>query len=172
MGGELELAVEDPLEELPLAARAPELELGVAGGAQAQQHERRADPRRDRGDDVLAAPVQTVGDAQQRGHPPDAIARAVVELTDEVVARLGLAAAVPANERGEQQDLLGVEAAQLTVRDEVRGVPVVVVVGDVLADVVQQRGVLEELTVAVVESVELAGLVEELEAQARDLAGV
>ena len=94
----------------------------------------------------------------------------VVELADEVVGRLRLAAPVPAHERGEHEDLLGVEAAELAVRDEVRRVAVVAVVRDVLADVVQQRGVLEELAVVVVEAVELAGLVEELEAELRDVA--
>ena len=57
-------------------------------------------------------------------------------------------------------------------RDEVRGVAVVVLVRDVLADVVQQRRVLEELAVVVAQVVQLAGLVEQLEAQLRDVAGV
>ena len=39
VGGQLELAVEDLLEQLPLAPRAPELELRITVGAEPQQHE-------------------------------------------------------------------------------------------------------------------------------------
>ena len=46
MGGELELAVEDLLEQRALAPGAPDLELGVVEGAHAEQHERRRDHRR------------------------------------------------------------------------------------------------------------------------------
>ena len=123
-------------------------------------------------DDLLAAAVEAVGDPEERGEPAHPVALLGVELADQVVGRLRLAAPVPADERGEHEDLLGVEAAQLAVGDEVRGVTVVTVVRDVLADVVQQRGVLEQLPVVVVEAVELAGLVEQLEAQLGDLAGV
>ena len=57
-------------------------------------------------------------------------------------------------------------------RDEVGRVPVVAVVRDVLADVVEERGVLEQLAIVVVEPVQLAGLVEQLEAELRDVARV
>ena len=84
----------------------------------------------------------------------------------ELVGHARLAAAVPAHERGEQLDLVGREAAQLAVAHEVRAVPVVAAAGDVLADVVQQRGELEQLAVVGVEAVQLGGGVEEVERRA------
>ena len=53
--------------------------------------------------------------------------------------------------------------------DEVGGVPVVAHARDVLADVVQQRGVLEDLAVVRVEPVQRARLVEEAECEPCDL---
>ena len=50
----------------------------------------------------------------------------------------------------------GSKPAQLPVRDEVGRVAIVPVVRDVLADVVEERGVLEELAVVVAETVQLA----------------
>src|SRR5262249_11457895 len=78
---------------------------------------------------------------------------------------------VPAGEGGEQRDLLGREAAQAAVPYQVRGVTMVPVVGDVLADVVQERGVLEHLPVVRVEPVQFGCLVEQLDRKTRDLAG-
>src|SRR5262249_15773822 len=67
LGGELEVAVVDAFEELALAARAPELDLGVALGAQANEHERRTDAHVDAGDGTGAAAIETVGEADERG---------------------------------------------------------------------------------------------------------
>ena len=80
---------------------------------------------------------------------------------------------MPAHDRREHLDLVGREAAQLAVAHEVRasggGGPLL---DDVLADVVQQRGELEQLAVGVAEAVERRGRVEQLERELGDLARV
>jgi len=84
----------------------------------------------------------------------------------------GIAAPVPPRQRAKERDLVGRKAAQLSVPDEIRRVSVVPVVRDVLADVVQQGGVLEYLPVAGTEIMQLLGRVEQFEREASDLARV
>ena len=77
-----------------------------------------------------------------------------------------------ADERGEELDLVGREAAQLRVLDEIRGVAMVTLARDVLADVVEEHRVLEHLAVVGAEAVQLLGLVEQLEREPRDVSRV
>ena len=84
-------------------------------------------------------------------------------------AAFGPAALVVPGERGEHLDLVGREARQVAVRDQVVGVPLVLGVADVAADVVQQRPVLEPLPLGRGQLVEGVRLVEELERQPGDV---
>ena len=103
---------------------------------------------------AAAAPVEAVGDPQQCGEFPQAGAVVGSQGGEAGFGRLRVAAAVMAHERGEERDLGGLEAAQLAVLDEIGGVAVMALAGDVLADVVQQRRELEHLAVAVAEPVQ------------------
>ena len=55
----------------------------------------------------------------------------------------------------------GIEAAQIAVLDQVIRVPVMTLVADVHADVVQQRAVLEPVALAIAEAVHAARLIED-----------
>ena len=90
-----------------------------------------------------------------------------VEGAESGLRRFRVAAPVVADERGEERDLGRLESPQLAVLDEVGGVAVVALAGHVLADVVQQRRELEHLAVAVAEPVQLGGLVEQPQREAR-----
>ena len=74
-----------------------------------------------------------------------------------------------ARDERDDLDLLRIEAAQVAVLDQVVRVPVVALVADVDADVVQQRAVLEPLALAVGQPVHAARLVEDVQRQPRDL---
>ena len=81
--------------------------------------------------------------------------------------RRGLA--MVAGDERDDLDLLGIEAAQTAVLDQVVRVLVVALVADVRADVVQERAELEPLALARAEAVRVARRVEERQRQPRDL---
>ena len=97
-------------------------------------------------DDAAPAAVEPVGETQQRDELAQPLALVGVERRS-AFRRLRVAAPVPAHERGEHVDLGGVEAAEL--RRAPRGTPRGGggPWGHVLADVVEQRRVLEQLAV-------------------------
>ena len=66
-------------------------------------------------------------------------------------------------------DLLGLEAAQVAVLDQVVRMAVMLLVADVVADVVQEARILEPLALAVAEAVNPLGLVEQRQRERRDL---
>ena len=66
-------------------------------------------------------------------------------------------------------DLLRIEPAQVAVLDQVIRMPVMALVADVDADVVQQRAVLQPLALAIAELVHRPRLIEERQRQPRDL---
>ena len=78
---------------------------------------------------------------------------------------------VPRDER-DHLDLVRLEPAELAVLHEIVRVPVMALVADVLAGVVEDAGEVEPLAGAVVEPVHRARRVEDLQRQARDLLGV
>ena len=86
-----------------------------------------------------------------------------------VVPPLRRRAAVIARDERDRLDLVGLESAQIAVLDQIVRVLVVPLVADVHADVVQERGILEPLALAVGQAVDAARLVEERQRQARDL---
>src|SRR3954468_2598391 len=101
MRGDLELAVEDFLEEVALATRAPFLELGVAVAGQPDHDERGADVHLDVVDRLAAAPVEAVGDAQECSQLSQSLFAAGPERA-ELLRRARFASPVPASERREQ----------------------------------------------------------------------
>ena len=70
---------------------------------------------------------------------------------------------------GNHFDLSRVESPQISILDQVVGMPVMTVVTDVHADIVKQRGVLQPFTFPVGESVHTTRLIEYAERKARDL---
>src|SRR5262249_60914685 len=78
----LELAAEDLLEQLPFASCAPLLELGVTVPREPDHDERRPDTDVDVVDGLTAAPVEAVGDAQERGQLAEALLASGPERTE------------------------------------------------------------------------------------------
>jgi hypothetical protein len=66
-------------------------------------------------------------------------------------------------------DFVRLESAQIAVLDEVVGVFVVALVTDVDADVVENRGVLQPVALAIGQAVNGARLIEQADAESRDL---
>ena len=62
---------------------------------------------------------------------------------------LGDAAAMVARHEAHDVDLLRLEAPEIAVLDQIEGMPMVALVADVLADIVQQRGILEPFPLAI-----------------------
>ena len=77
-----------------------------------------------------------------------------------------------ARQQRDNLDLLRIEAAQLAVLDQIVRVPVVPLVADVHAGVVEQGAVFEPLALAVAELVDRAGLVEDRQRELRHVARV
>ena len=72
-----------------------------------------------------------------------------------------------AGDEGDDLDLLRIEAAQIAVLDQVVGMPVMALVADVHADIVQQRAVFEPVALAVAETMHATRLIENGQRQPR-----
>src|SRR5580698_7229358 len=107
------------------------------------------------------APVEAFREPENRRERADGAPEAPPERAEPVVPPLRCRPSmIPGNE-GDCLDLVRLEAAQVAVLDEVVGVLVVLLVTDMDADVVQERGVLEPLALPVREAVDAARLLEE-----------
>jgi hypothetical protein len=108
-------------------------------------------------------------DGGERTDRPPALAREVGVLI--VLALRRGASMVPGDQRY-GVDLLGLEAAEVAVLDEIVGMLVMALIADVNADVVQQRRVLEPLALAVGEGMHASSLIEHRHRQACHLSGM
>ena len=109
--------------------------------------------------------VEAVGDAQDRGEALHAAPCRAIELCVVLMRLLGRCAAVVPGHGGDGDLLLGRHAQQIGVQDQMVRVLVVLVVIDVVADVVQQRGVRQDLAVARAAADALTDRVEQLQGQ-------
>jgi hypothetical protein len=73
--------------------------------------------------------------------------------------------------RDERDDLdfLRIEAAQISILDQVIGVTMMSIVADVYANVVEQSAILQPLAFAIAEPVNAACLIEDAECESRNL---
>lgn len=123
--------------------------------------------------ELVVAPVQPFGHAQQRRQPAHRAARPPRQRGVDLVALPARTrSAMVARDRGDDVDLLGREPAQPAAADDVGGVLGVAVVGDCRAQVVQQRSELQPFALAVAESVPCLELVEQPQRQQRHVPGV
>ncbi len=116
--------------------------------------------------------VEAVGDAEDCRQPFDAAAEGAVEPPVILMRFLGCGAPVVAGHGGDGDLLLGGHSEQVGVEDQVVRVLVVLVVVDVVADVVEQRGVGQHLPVARLAANAVANGVEELQRQALHVVGM
>jgi hypothetical protein len=115
------------------------------------------------------APIQPFGEPDHRRHRLDRLAFRAAEIRVALVGLLRRGLPVVAGEQRDDLDLLGIEAAEIAVLDQVVRVPVMALVADVHADVVQQRAVLEPLAFAIGQAVHAPGLIEDRQRQPCDL---
>ncbi len=167
--GEPQAPLEELLEEVPLAPRRPELELGIVVGFETKLYGLRVDGAADRAHERGLRSVEAVGDAQDRGELGDLLLRFFRGVRELRMALLRRPFPVVAGDERDDVDLFLGEASHVVRRDEVVRVPVVAVSRDVEADVVQDGRVLEKEAVGVGEAVKLAGLVEDREGEPRDV---
>ena len=118
------------------------------------------------------AAVEAVGDPQDRRQLLDHRPQVRVQALPVLVRLLRALPLVVARDRRDDLDLLGGEARQVAVRDQVVGMLLVPGEPDGAADVVQERPVLEPLPLGRRQLVEGVRLVEELERQPRDVRGM
>src|SRR6185295_2785111 len=155
-----------------VARRGPQLELGVAGGAQLQQVVVAAIVDVEAGDALRMAAIEALGEPQHRRQRADDAARAPRQIAEPLVLSFRRPLAVVARDQADGLDLLRLEAAQVAVLDQVVGVLVVSLVADMDADVVQDRRELEPLALAIGEAVDRPRLIEQRHRQPGDVVRV
>ena len=119
-----------------MAVRGPELELGITGGAQPHQIRVPLGYDIDRRDDLRMAAIEAFGQPEHRGQRADGAPQASLQHPVSVVHFLRRRLPMVAREERDDFDLLRIEAAQLSVLDQVVRVPVVALVADVNTGVV------------------------------------
>jgi hypothetical protein len=123
----------------------------------------------DAGDGLGVAAIEILGDAQDSGQPSDHLAPLPSELTKiRLSARRWRAPVVPRDER-DRFDLVGLEAAEIAVFDQIVGVAMVTFVADVDAGIVQDGRIFEPFALFVGHPVDGARSIEQRQRQARDL---
>src|SRR5260370_11035805 len=166
-----EAGAEDLLEVAAVLAGGFELELDLVGRDDLDADAVVADGAVDLLDARGVGAVEGVGDAQQDGEAADGLLLPGLERREGRVLALRQRAAVVAGEVGDDLDLGRIEAGEAGVGDQVVGVLVVVAVVDRVADVVQQRGVLEPLALAAAKAVQRGGDGEQAQREPRRLKG-
>ena len=152
-----------------MTVRGPQLELRVPLRVQRHHQPRLVFGHRQAGHGLGVAAVQSLGQADDRAQQADGRAVLPREIAEPFVRFLrGGLAMVPRNQPNDI-DFVRIEAAQPAVFDQVIRVFVVALVADVGADVVDERAEFEPAALARPEGVPVAGGIEELERQARDL---
>jgi hypothetical protein len=153
--------VELPLERRDVTVRRPQLQLGVAAGAQPRQVVVATRKQIDCGKRLRVAAIEPL--RQPHDGRQDAYRRAQrpVQVAVTVVRFLRGRLTVIARHERDDLDLLRLESAQPTILDQIVGMTMVSIVADVHADVVEQGGILEPFALAVAEAVDAACLVED-----------
>jgi hypothetical protein len=123
----------------------------------------------DAGDCLRVAAVEAFGQPENRRKRADGAAPAPADLAERPVALLRRALAMVARDERDGFDLVGLESAQIAVRDQIVRVLVVPLVADVDADVVQERGVLEPLAFPIGQAMNAASLIEQRQREPGDL---
>jgi hypothetical protein len=144
-----------------MAVRGPQLELGVALGAELEQRVVAAVVQLDAADRLGVAAIEAFGEAQDGRERANGPAPLLGEVADHRMFLLGRGAAMVTGDQGDGFDFVGLEAAQVAVANQVLRVDVVPLVADMDADIVEDRRVLEPLALAVGEAVNRARLIEQ-----------
>src|SRR4051794_9535811 len=158
---------EDALEQSPLPTRTPQLEINLSARVHVYPYPVVADLHVDAFDGALVPTVEAVGQAQQGGQLGDALLTLGRQRAERLMGGLGFGVAVVARDGGEGLHLFGGEPSKLSVFDEVGGVLVVARRRNVLADVVHEPGIFEQLAVDTRQAVEGQRAIEEVASELR-----
>jgi len=123
-------------------------------------------------DHTEMAAVYRVGNSEYGGNSTDLAATSGGEGLQFGRSELGRLLAMPAGSLRNDVDFDRIETEQFRVLNEIAGVAVVTIVINRVADIVEERGVLQQLARAGGKIERLGERIEELQAQARDLAAV
>jgi hypothetical protein len=148
-----------------MAPGGPELELRVALGHQAQHDGVLPGQDVNALDDLRVTAIEAFGQADDRAEQPHRAAPRFRQLAEIAMALARCREPMVPRDEADDLDFVGVEAAQITVGDQILRMFVMVLVRDVDADVVQQRRVFEPFALAALEAVDRRGAVEERERQ-------
>jgi hypothetical protein len=159
----------EPFERRGVTRRRPELELGVASGANLQEIVVAAVVKLHAADALGVAAVEAFGEAQNGGERTNGPALPAFEIGEAFVAPLRRRLPVIPGDQRDALDFVRLEAAQMAVADQIVRVLVMLLVADVDADVVQDGCVLEPFALAIGEPVDRAGLIEQRDRQPRHL---
>src|SRR5688572_4771819 len=166
---EADRLAEHALERRNVAMRRPDLELRVAGGAKPHEIVVGARIEVDPGQGLRVAAVEPFGQPHHRRQRFDDPPLSALEVTVAAVGLLWRALAVVTGNQRDHLDFLRIEPAQVAVLDQVVRMPVVPLVADMDADIVEQRAEFQPVALAIAEPVHAARLVEDGECQTRHL---
>jgi len=155
-----------------VARGGPELELGIARRPHLQEGIVAAIGEPDVGDGLRVTAVETLGEPENRGERTDDVSAGPTEVRVPCMTLARRRPPVVAGDQGDGLDLVRFEPAKLPVLDQVVGMFVVLVVRNVHADVMKQRGIFEPLAFAVGQRMHCPRLVEQADRQSRHLVGV
>jgi len=150
---ELDLEAQFLGERRGVAIGRPSLEFGILVGLEADRDDLALGPDVHVADDLGVAAVEPLGQAHEGAEESNRGALGLVEILVAFVTLLWRGLAVIARDERDDADLLRVEAAEAAVLDQIVRMPMMPLIADVQADVVEQRAVLEPVTLALAESV-------------------
>src|SRR6266542_555138 len=129
--------IELPLERRHVTMCGPQLQLRVAVRAKPGEVVIAAWKEVNPGERLRVAPIQAFGQPDNRRQHPHGSAQRIAQVPVSLVRFFGDRLAMISRHQRDDLDLSGVEAAQITILDQVVRMPVMPVVADVHADVVQ-----------------------------------
>jgi hypothetical protein len=150
----------------------PQLELGIARRPQLKQHVLSTIVKLESRHDLRVTAIEALGQPQDGRKRLDGLPLAPPQSAVLPVPPVGCGPAMISCDQRDGFGLVGLEAPEIAVPDQVVRVLVMALVGDVNADVVEQRGVFEPLPLPIGEGVSPSGLVEERHGDPCHLAGV
>jgi hypothetical protein len=163
---------EELLERSDVAMCGPQFELGVSRGAQTREVIVAARIQVDPFERLGVASVEPLCQANHRRERLDRAPHPARQISVAFVRFLGRPLAVIARDERDRLDLLRLEPSKIAVLDQIVRVPVVALVADVHADVVEQRAILEPVPFSIPETVHAARLIEDRERQPSDVLGM
>ena len=128
------------LEGRRVPRRSPQLELGIAARPHLQQRIVAAIVKLDVGQALRVAPVEAFGEPQDGGQGFNGPAPLPGQLRVVFVSPLGRRAAMVTRDERHRVDLIGLESPEITILDQIVRMPVMTLVADMRADVVEERG--------------------------------